>query len=237
MKQFFRACKEIFFPAYCLDCKRQLPCWELPLFCDECLARISFINSLVCTQCGHPFKSGKTHLCGHCLRTPFAFHLARSALKYQEPITTLISSLKFQKDLTCLSSLAALAKQSVGYQSLSRPDIIIPVPLHKKRLRKRSFNQSTLLAKATYPEHRRIINSSILIRNRATIPQTGLSGRLRRKNLTHAFSVKQPQMVQGKKILLIDDVFTTGSTVDECAKALIQSGAVRVEIFTLARAL
>jgi ComF family protein len=237
LSPFFQSCKELIFPAYCLECKRQLPCWELPLFCTDCLARISFIGSPICVCCGVPFASGRDHLCGQCLAKPYFFQLARSAVLYREPVASLISSFKFNGDLTGLSTLAMLTTASAGFRMLSRPDLIVPVPLHKERLRKRSFNQALLLAQAIFPEHRRKIIPSLLVRNRVTAPQTGLSGTQRRKNLSRAFSVKRPEMVRGQKILLVDDVFTTGSTVNECARVLSQSGARKIDVLTLARAL
>jgi ComF family protein len=183
-----------------------------------------------------PFESGRDHLCGRCLAAPYAFDLARSALQYRDPAASLISRLKFKGDLTGLSTLAALAGVSAGFRELSTPELIIPVPLHRERLKKRSFNQALLIARELFPDQGTKIEASLLVRNRPTTPQTGLSGRQRRKNLFRAFSVKRPQMTTGKKILLVDDVFTTGSTVHECARTLSRSGAASVEVFTLARA-
>ncbi|MDW7774207.1 MAG: ComF family protein [Desulfobulbaceae bacterium] len=232
---FIQACKELVFPAHCLACGRQLPCWKLPLFCHDCLALASFISSPVCVCCGIPFASGNDHLCGQCLAHTYSFSLARSAVLYRDPVAPLVSRLKFNKDLTGLSTLAWLAAASPGFRMLSPPDLIIPVPLHTERLRKRNYNQASLLAQAIFQEGRRKIDPILLIRNRATIAQTELSGQQRRRNLSGAFSVKRPQMVEGKKILLVDDVFTTGSTVNECARTLYKNGAERVEAFTLAR--
>lgn len=233
----FQACKELLFPSHCLACKRQLPCRELPLFCCDCLARIKFVNPPVCTCCGTPFPGGRNHYCGHCLTRPYGFQSARSAVLYDEPVAPLISNLKFRGDLSCLSTLTTIAKNSPGFRELSVPDIIIPIPLHIKRLRKRGFNQALIIAESLFPDNRSKIQPELLIRNRATPPQTGLSGSRRRKNLKNAFSAKRPQIVSGKKILLIDDVLTTGSTVDECSRILSRSGAGIIEVFTLARAL
>ncbi len=133
--------------------------------------------------------------------------------------------------------MAALARDAAGYRDLAVPDLILPVPLHPQRLRERGFNQALLLGRACFPEQSRIINVNLLVRRRATVPQTRLSGTERRKNLASAFTVTCPDSLKNKKILLIDDVFTTGSTVHECAATLRRAGAARIEIFTLARAL
>jgi ComF family protein len=235
VKSFLASCQELAFPSYCLGCQQRLPWRRLPLFCDDCLSGITPISSPRCQCCGMGFAAGEDHLCGTCLQEVFAFDLARAALAYQPPITTLISALKFQGQLTGLATLAALARSSRGFQELSAPELILPVPLHPKRLRERGYNQALLLARACFPEHRTLIHPGVLQRNRATVPQTSLSGTLRRKNLFGAFSLIQPHMVNNRKILLVDDVFTTGSTVQECARILHRAGAARVEIFTLAR--
>lgn len=237
MNSFLDACKNLIFPAYCLECERRLPEGRPPLFCDDCLSGISVITSPYCTCCGLPFKSGQAHLCSQCHVKPYSFTLARASVFYQGPVTSLISDFKFNGKLTGLPTLTALAKKSTGFHDLSEPDIIIPVPLHARRLRERGFNQASLLAHAVFQHNKKKITSSLLVRNRATSPQTGLNGRLRRKNLFGAFSIKQPEMVQGKRILLVDDVFTTGSTVNECSRTLNKHGAEQVEVFTLCKAL
>jgi len=149
----------------------------------------------------------------------------------------MISSLKFNGSLIGLATLAHLARNSEAIKNLTTPDMILPVPLHKKRLRQRKFNQAGLLASNCFPELQRIIRTDVLFRSRQTQPQTGLSGKERRKNLSKAFSLKKTPEVKGKNILLIDDVFTTGSTVNECAKVLRKAGAKQIEVFTLARAI
>lgn len=235
MKTFLASCQELVFPSYCLSCQKRLVWRRLPLFCDDCLSAITAIGSPRCPCCGMGFAAGEDHLCGACLQHVFTFDLARAALAYQPPITHLISALKFQGQLTGLASLATLARASRGFQELSVPDLILPVPLHPSRLRNRGFNQALLLARACFPERRALIHPGVVQRHRATVPQTTLSGSMRRKNLFGAFSLIQPQMVNNKKILLVDDVFTTGSTVQECARILHRAGAARVEIFTLTR--
>lgn len=232
---FLSACQELVFPSSCLACERRLPLRQLPLFCDDCGSRIPFVHSPRCPCCGLPHTGGGDRLCGVCLTRPYAFSLARAAVLYQPPVASLISTLKFNGQMTCLSTLARLAVTSPGFRELSDPDLILPVPLHAKRLRQRGFNQSLVLARFCFPGSKRKIDAATLIKIRSTIPQTQLSGTERRRNISGSFSVKQPEKVKNKKILLIDDVFTTGSTVNECARILHRAGAGQVEIFTLAR--
>ncbi len=137
--------------------------------------------------------------------------------------------------MTGLATMAALATQSAVVSDFTTPDLIFPVPLHKSRLRQRGFNQALLLAGSSFPQWRNRIIADGLLRIRATAPQTSLDGAGRRKNLKGAFALKDPDMARGKIILLVDDVFTTGSTVCECSRILQAGGAGRVEVFTLAR--
>ncbi|GAB4333118.1 MAG: ComF family protein [Desulfobulbaceae bacterium] len=227
---------ELLFPSSCLHCGCRLACRELPLLCDACLSGITFINAPLCPCCGLPFRFGVDHHCGDCLRQNFVFDAARAALEYKEPVSSLISEIKFTGSLAPLATLGHLVFQGTVIKDLTPPDLVLPVPLHQNRLRKRCFNQALLLARRCFPQHRDLIVPDLLIRHRETVPQTGLSGTARRKNLSGAFSLTKPDMVQGKKVLLVDDVFTTGSTVNECAKVVRRAGATRIEVFTVARA-
>ncbi len=237
LKLLIESCQELIFPSACLHCGNRLPCRELPLLCGDCLAEINHIFSPHCPVCGMPLPAGREHLCGPCLRSTYAFDKARAALYYREPVTSLISSLKFNGTLTGLATLAYLANNSPRTKDLSIPDLILPVPLYAQRLRERKFNQATLIARACFRSDREKIKPDILVRHRATPTQTGLTGAARRKNLSRAFSVRKPEQIKNKNILLVDDVFTTGSTVNECAKILRKAGAKRIEVFTVARAL
>jgi ComF family protein len=156
---------------------------------------------------------------------------------YQEPVKSLLLSFKFGGRLTSLATLGMLAKQAGVETLFTEPDFVLPVPLHIRRLRSRGFNQALLLARTCFPGWQDKIFPDLLLRLQATTPQTSLSGKARRTNLRGAFVVPNPRKIKGKNILLIDDIFTTGSTLHECAKILQQAGARHIEAFTLARAL
>jgi ComF family protein len=115
-------------------------------------------------------------------------------------------------------------------------DVIIPVPLHLERLRWRGFNQALLLSKAIGVAHSVEVNPFLLERSHPTVPQTQLTGKERRMNVKGAFTVSSSQQVRGKRVLLVDDVYTSGATVRECAETLMHAGAQVVDAFTLARA-
>ena len=233
----FADVQDLLFPARCLACEALLGRHRLPLLCRDCSARLVPLASPLCRCCGTPFATGEDHLCGNCLAGKPPFDLVRSAFSYQEPLTGLIHQVKFGRRLTALATLGLLARNSCACSDLCRPDLILPVPLHVRRLRQRGFNQSLLLARTCFPEWQDRIAAAGLKRIRNTTPQTDLSGRERRKNLKGAFCLNVAGGVAGKKVLLVDDVLTTGSTIAECSRILEKGCAARVEVFTLARAL
>ncbi len=232
-----RGIKDLLFPARCQGCKQQInPCGTSQL-CPDCTPLLISVAPPLCPCCGTPFVSGKNHLCGECLQDHFAFARARSLFLYQQPVSSLLVQLKFGGNLSCLDTLSVLADQFGAADLCRKPDLILPVPLHTQRLRSRGFNQSLLLARSCLPGWQQKIRTDLLLRHQPTVPQTSLSGRARRNNLKKAFSVSKSELVAGKTLLVVDDVFTTGSTLHECARVLYRAGAGRVEAFTLARAL
>jgi len=160
----------------------------------------------------------------------------RSLCLYEELVAGLIHRLKYAADRTVLPALARIAAGR-DLADCATADIIIPVPLHISRLRRRGLNQSLLLARLFFPERRHRIHCDILIRHRPTPPQTKLSGDARRHNLENAFSLTPAAgEIFGQHLLLVDDVRTTGSTLAECRRVLLAGGAARVSCLTLARA-
>lgn len=231
------AVQDLLFPPLCLGCSRRLDHSRPPLFCAECRARLVFIGSPLCPCCGTPYATGADHLCGTCLQNNYAFDLARSLLLYQPPTAELILRLKFSGQLSGLPSLGTLTAGSACLADLTPPDYIVPVPLHPRRLRRRGYNQATLLAQSCFPQWQKRIRLDLLIRNRLATPQSQLTGKERRDNLKRSFSLRPGVVLEEKTILLVDDVLTTGSTVNECAKVLRRGGAKRIEVFTVARSL
>lgn len=153
---------------------------------------------------------------------------------YEDPVKEVIHRFKYQGNTACLPSFGRMARNMPELAAMADADWIVPVPLHPKRLRERGFNQALLLARAFFPKDRRIAHD-LLVRTRLTEPQTNFNGNARRRNLKNAFGVVSPHHLHGKKILLIDDVFTTGTTVNECARVLKKNGAAEVMVLTLAR--
>lgn len=227
-------------PPRCLKCGKILS--EHNGLCAECFNKIRFISAPMCFCCGRPFtdstgiKFAAKQLCGKCMQQKkHLFALQRSAFIYDDESKNLILDLKFRDKTTNAETLANFL-YSAGYDIWQqKPDVLIPVPIHRLRLIKRRYNQCAELAKHLSQKTQVPTDFTSLIRYRNTIPQVELSGHARRNNLKQAFTVKNPQNIKGKKVVLIDDVSTTGSTLNECAKTLHKAGVAEIYALTLAR--
>jgi len=238
--EFWQAVKDICFPPVCLACNTGLatvPDRRDIFLCPACLAQVTLLHEPLCRWCGKifPNAAGANHLCGACLKHGWHFTCARSVFLYQGVMADAIRSFKYGDNRAALSAFAALKETLPHLRGMQEPDLILPVPLHRERLRHRGFNQALVLARILFPELQARIETTALVRTRRTAPQTGLSGAGRRKNIRGAFRAVDAK-VAGRKILLIDDVFTTGTTVNECARVLCRAGARDVQVLTLARA-
>ncbi len=206
-----------------------------PLFCEYCLANIRPLVSPLCTCCGEPFPGGEDHLCGQCLSNAPVYESCRSLFYYQPPLTELLVKLKFSGRTEVVPTLSSLVEKYGLLTGLPEIDIIVPVPLHIKRLRQRGFNQSILLARQLLPENKALLNVTALVRTKNTIPQSSLSGKERRANLKDSFALTSFEAVKNKKVLLIDDVYTTGSTVNACCRILRKAAPSEIHVLTVAR--
>jgi ComF family protein len=193
-----------------------------------------------CSCCGLPlnnFDKGAEYLCGKCLMNLPPYSGARSFGYYTAELSRLVQALKFHGRRNLVGLLAPLLA-SAFYESWSREDfdLIIPVPLHSKRKRERGYNQSELLARALAAQIAMPFSGKALIRFRSTLPQVGLSDSQRFENVRKAFSCIDPLQIKNKRVLLIDDVMTTGATASSAAQTLIDGGCFRVSVLTIARA-
>lgn len=236
LRELMTAGLTLLFPPSCPCCRKMLEDSE-QLLCEDCFEQLKFIKKPYCSCCGKVFTGGEeNHLCGVCLQSRWKFDKVRSFFAYEEIIAGLIHKLKYSGDMTGLETLRWLGEQNDVLHDLDTPDYILPVPLHVKRLRKRGFNQALVLARSLFPDEKKKIRYDILLRTGDTPSQTGLSGKERRKNLKKAFVIEKASEVAGKNILLVDDVFTTGATANECANALKAAGCETVNVLTICRA-
>jgi len=231
---------EVIFPPQCLGCAEILDPESGQIFCPACSVQIKFIAGGICHICGttYPDSPSEGHLCGDCLENKTYFSYARAVFSYEKFILNAIHRFKYKRDISIGEMLASfMAGFSFPDIDFTNYSLIIPVPLHIKRLRERGFNQSLVLARAV--EHKRQIpvNFSVLKRHKFTLTQTGANRDERKENIKGAFEVTDKKKIAGKNIILIDDVYTTGATINECAKTLIKAGAQKVAVLTLARVL
>lgn len=206
--------------------------------CWDCLASFNIITDPFCSLCGDPANGRVEHeyTCSSCLRRRPYFDLARSAVRYRGVLRTAVHAFKYEH-VDCLSRdfvLLLSACVSAHYSGISF-DAVTFVPLYPRRERERTYNQARLLAKGLARALDLPLLSNCLRRVRSTLTQTDLAASARRANVLGAFVVTQKDWLQGRNILLVDDVMSTGSTVNECAKVLQQAETTGVYVVTVAR--
>ena len=240
LNETLRDITDVIFPPQCLGCAEILQHLNLQTFCACCRGKIRFINGSHCQICGLAFfdSPAPDHLCGNCLEKKPSFILARAVASYETLILDTIHQFKYGRDISTGAALASfMAEFCFPDFDFTNYSVIIPVPLHIRRLRERGFNQSLILAKAIGKKYSIPVNFSLLKRNKSTLTQTGLDKIQREKNIRGAFTVTDNAKIEDKSTILIDDVYTTGATINQCAKTLIKAGASKVAVLTLARVL
>lgn len=241
---FFSQLADTIYPPRCVVCGRFL--WKGPLvrethsafFCPDCIADFPCISSPLCPICGQPFSSEvrEDHLCEDCLRKRPFYEAAWAPYRYEGAIMKGIHRLKYGSKSILADALGPLLAQFAKERiDRSRSVLIMPVPLHPKRLRERGFNQSLLLARHVSGCLHVGLDFLSLRRVRYTPPQASLAKKERLQNVQGAFELKNPDAVKGRSVLLVDDVVTTGNTLNECARILRKSGAEEVFGLSLAR--
>jgi ComF family protein len=233
---------DIIYPPRCPLCSRFLSPVEKHRpsghVCDSCVQALIPISRPLCTVCGMPLaaSSNPDHPCEDCIRRMPSYDAMRSPYLYTGPLMNAIQRLKYNSEIHLASPLGGLLSE---FARIALPHVeefmTVPVPLHRHRLRERGFNQSLLLARAVSSDLKIPLDCLSLIRTRDTRSQTGLGRKERRRNVANAFSVTSSAVFKGKKVLLVDDVLTTGYTFNECARALKKSGVLQVICLALAR--
>lgn len=236
VRQLFTMLLDVVLPPLCHLCRSFIPdAGELHI-CLNCQKKLPLVVSPLCPLCGIPYRgAGDDHRCGSCLTNPPHFDIARAPFLYEGPLRDMIHSFKYNRLTHLRKPLSLLALKAADDFMKHGPRLVVPVPLHHSRLRERGFNQAVLIGQ-TLSRHLSLpMQPDTLTRTRQTEPQIELSAAERRLNVKGAFSVGKPELVAGKRVLLVDDVMTTGSTMDECARELKKAGAEMVIAATIAR--
>lgn len=221
-------------PPRCLAC--QEPMAPPGGLCPDCWPMVRFLSEPQCQRCGIPLETPGLEVCGHCAAAPPAYGRARAVFAYEEGSRDLILRLKHADALAGVPVLARWMLRP-GAEMLREADWLVPVPLHWRRLFKRRYNQSAELARALARSSGVAALPDGLARTRQTPSQGSLSRTRRRANVRDAFTVpaRHRERIAGRHVVVIDDVMTTGATVEACAAALLDAGAARADVLCLAR--
>jgi len=233
------------YPPRCRACAGRIHGRDAEYFCAPCWSQIQLVAHPLCRICGRPFPDagGDDHTCGVCLERAPRFAAARAWACYpreesaEHPLRQVVQKYKYGRKVALGKPLGRLmARGCAEFLGQVPADLIVPVPLHGRRLRWRGFNQSLLLARQVSRAYGVPIDPFVLQRRKETAAQTQLAEEDRRRNVRGAFALRPNKSVNDKTILLVDDVYTSGATVNECSLTLQRAGANEVYVLTLARA-
>jgi ComF family protein len=230
-RHWLRSLLKQIYPQSCLLCGDAAD--HATRFCDSCYSTLPF-NHHACPQCALPLppEAAAESRCGACINKRLPYTACLTALRYEPPSNQLITQLKFRHHLDLIAPLAQLIIDRLGDMK-NPPELLLPVPLHQQRMRERGFNQAVELARVVAKHYGIPLDCRMVKRTRNTEAQSNLSERLRRNNLRHAFRVSGS--LQGRRVAILDDVVTTGSTINEMSKTLRRSGAAEITVWAVAR--
>jgi ComF family protein len=235
----FNRALSVFIPYTCPGCGK--PCEKL--ICDECAPKAARIAAPYCEICGRPLPPGvsDTSGCRKCRDGAVEFDRCRSVFFYRPPVDAMVKRFKFNRNFAMGRWLRDAACERAAREpeffegcECGSADAVVPVPLHPFRWLRRGFNQSEFFADG-FKQAWGIPRLDCLVRKRNTRPQSLLPVKERAKNVRGAFAVRKGARIEGRKLILVDDVMTTGATIDECSKVLKKAGAARVCVLTIAR--
>lgn len=235
VRQLFARLGDVIVPPVCVSCR--LPLSDHHALCARCWSDVAFIRAPMCDRLGIPlpFDTGGPSISAAALADPPDFDRARAAAHFAGTARHLLHAFKYA-DRQDVHVLLGAWLQSAGRDLLGDAHLIVPVPMNRRRLFWRTFNQAAVLAHELAGRTGLLVSTSVLRRRRATRPQVGLSRAQRLGNMQGAFAVpkRQRALVEGHNILLIDDVITTGATANACARVLKRAGAARVDVLAVA---
>jgi ComF family protein len=206
---------------------------DVDLFCADCWGEVGWMTGAGCDRCGHPLEASEESICGACLASPPRLDRVRAAVEYGEMARILALKLKYGRKTAIARTMARYMERHLP--AASGNAVLAPVPLHRTRLWNRGFNQSALIARVLAARTGLALQPELLSRVRRTPRLKDMSVRQRERIVAGAFAVRGGNDLQGRTVILVDDVYTTGSTANACARALKKAGAARVELVAWAR--
>lgn len=230
-RQLVRQMVDFALPPRCAGCGTIVS--QVHDFCPDCWKSIDFLGSSGCTTCGLPLEATDAGQCAACLSRPPRIARTRAAVAYDDISKAIAIRLKYGRKVALARTMARFMAPLIEADEEER--LLVPVPLHRWRLWNRGFNQSALIAGQLSRRLGIATDSTALVRVRSTPPLKGMSQSQRRRTVGGAFRVARPEAVAGKTVVLVDDVLTTGSTAEACARALRRAGAKRIELLAWAR--
>ncbi|MDP1580603.1 MAG: double zinc ribbon domain-containing protein [Candidatus Didemnitutus sp.] len=235
-RQFVRDTLEVIFPRACVACGDKVEEGALRHVCTRCTPELHVVVPPHCSTCGHPYYGEMlaNRLCTHCEALMPHFGEGKTAILLKGSGRALVHALKYHHGLHVLEDVVTLMRRAPGYVDFLVGKCIVPVPLHPRKLRERRYNQSLLLAEAAVrATEGRAVVAELLVRSIDTLSQTHFDRETRQQNLRNAFSLAAGVVINpAQHYLLIDDVFTTGSTLNACAAVLRKAGAVNLDVVT-----
>lgn len=240
LTQWFNTGLALLYPEVCQVCRAEPARPRDGFVGSNCWSQVRFIRPPFCDRCGLPFQGAidSSFVCTNCNELKFHFTSARSAVVAKTVVLEAIHRFKYSRALWFENFLAdLLAREAAPVLRGKGWDMLVPVPLHPLKEREREFNQAALLTRHLGQATNIACNEKILTRTRPTETQTHLKRDARAANMKSAFAVRAGTRLAGKRIILVDDVFTTGATTNDCARALCDAGAAEVGVWTVARGL
>lgn len=221
-------------PPNCPFCGKIIRDTDGFVICRCCLDKISIIEKPICERCGRPLRNGASAPCRECRETPLFYRQSRSVGLYRDYFRTLILALKYHARPELAGPLGQMLSARLEAEpELRKVDAVVPIPLHPDRLLRRGYNQAELIAYPVAERYRIPLYTEAIERERKTELQSKLSRESRQTNVEGAFRVTQPGLIRGKRLLLVDDILTTGYTASECARVLLVAGAAWIGVITL----
>ncbi len=226
---------DLLYPRSCAFCGEGVEGDVFPHLCDSCVGRVRWVRPPACATCGHPFfgEADEDRVCPHCLFLRPAFGTGCTGVLVRGPVRALVHGLKYRGQIHLLRDMREILSRAEPLRAFLAGAVLVPVPLHPRKRRERGFNQSLLLAETLAGLSEATEVEEGLVKTADTESQTLFDREKRLRNLKNAFAISPDfSLIRRKRYVLIDDVFTTGSTLNACARVLRRRGANRVDVAT-----